>query len=106
MFAHSRDATRRLDSARKQKALAKKLFLARASISLRRVASRLFHTIRISLVARIMRAEIEEPPAIVPFQRYLAPCQRHLRIRIKRTNVRPGGWRILLRIGQCSVVRV
>src|SRR5437016_1731889 len=58
------------------------------------------------LVARVMRAEIEEPPTVVPFQRNLPPCQRHLRIGIERTDVRPSRWRILLRIAQSGVVRV
>src|SRR5215470_11703159 len=53
-----------------------------------------------------MRAEVEEPPTIVPFQRNLAPRKRHLRIRVERTDVRPGRRRILLRIAQSSVVRV
>ena len=50
--------------------------------------------------------EIEHPPAIVPFQRHFPPAQRHLRIRVERTDVRPGGRRILLRIGQACVVRI
>src|SRR5689334_11822097 len=59
-----------------------------------------------SLVARVMRAEVEEPPTVVPFQRNLAPRERHLRVRIERADVRPRGRRILLRIGERGVVRV
>src|SRR5262245_53983033 len=44
-----------------------------------------------TLVARVVSAEVEEPPAVIPFERHLPPCQRHLRIGIERTNVRPGG---------------
>src|SRR6476646_9603700 len=59
-----------------------------------------------SLVVRVVRAEVEEPPAVIPFERHFPPCQRNLWIGIERADVWPRCWRILLRIAQGSVVRV
>ncbi len=53
---------------------------------------------------RLMVLEVQEPPAVIPFQRDLTPAQRYLRIRIERADVRPGRGRILLWISQRRVV--
>ena len=50
--------------------------------------------------------EIKPPPAIAVFQRYLPPAKRHLRVRIKRTNIGPRTRRVRSRVGNLCEVRV
>ena len=40
--------------------------------------------------------EVQQPPAVIPFQGHLPPAERHLRIGIERADVRPGRRRVLL----------
>ena len=42
-------------------------------------------------VSELLVLEVEEPPAIIPFEGDFSPSQRYLRVRIERADIRPGG---------------
>src|SRR5690606_20414184 len=56
--------------------------------------------------AELLLAEVEVPPSVVPFERDFTPAERNLRVGVERTDVRPGGWRVLAGVGDGSIVRV
>ncbi len=49
--------------------------------------------------------EVEVPPAVVPFERYLTPSEWNLGVRVERANVGPCTGRVLLGVRQSGVIR-